>query len=89
MNLKIQLQHALQINDFDLLLTQEWNVCPVTWISSETRSCMCEFSVLHIGESISVCDEESSLLGCVPNKFQALNLQQISLWETEISQWCL
>jgi len=47
---------------------------------------MCEFSVLHTDESISVCDEDSSLLECVPSKFQALNLQQISLSETEISQ---
>jgi hypothetical protein len=29
---------------------------------------MCEFSVFHVDESNDACDEDSSLLGCVPNK---------------------
>ena len=29
----------------------------------------CEFSVLHIDESIRVFDDDSSLLECIPNKF--------------------
>jgi hypothetical protein len=71
----------MQITDLDTLSIQEWNVCPMTQISTEAMKFtqMCEFSVLHIHESFSVCDEDSSLLGSLTNKFQDLNLQQILL----------